>query len=290
MKDQESLMDIITSITQMKRFSAQARATNRTIAFVPTMGFFHEGHLSLMREGRKRGDILAISIFVNPTQFAPSEDFEKYPRNFERDRRMAEQVGVDVLFAPEAGEMYPPDHQTFVRVTGVTQGLCGRSRPSHFQGVTTVVAMLFNIVMPHVALFGEKDFQQLVTIRQMVEDLHMFVEILGMPIIREADGLAMSSRNVHLQPDERNAARSLYRSLKIAEELLTQGNRMAGPILDEVKKVLQSEPLVRIDYIELADAETLQQVDRIDRDVVLALAAFVGKVRLIDNLVYRPGK
>jgi pantoate--beta-alanine ligase len=280
-------MDVITSVHQMKRYSAQARALNKRIAFVPTMGFLHEGHLSLMREGKKRGDILIVSIFVNPTQFGPSEDFEKYPRDFDRDSRMAERVGVDVLFAPEAREMYPSDHQTFIRVTEVTRGLCGKSRPTHFQGVATVVAMLFNIVRPHVALFGEKDYQQLITIQQMVKDLQMDVEVVGMPTVREPDGLAMSSRNSYLKPDERKAALSLHRSLECAREWISKGEDRARSLTKEVSEVIQSEPLVKMDYVEVCDARTLEPVDRIDRDVVIAVAAYVGKVRLIDNWVYR---
>ncbi len=280
-------MDVITSVDQMKDYSARARTANKKIAFVPTMGFLHEGHLSLMREGKKRGDILIVSIFVNPTQFGPSEDFERYPRDFARDSRMAESVGVDVLFAPEAREMYPPDHQSFIRVTEVTQGLCGKSRPTHFQGVATVVGMLFNIVRPHVAIFGEKDFQQLVTIQQMVRDLHMDMEVVGMPIIREVDGLAMSSRNTYLTPDERKATLSLPRSLERAREWISKGELRAGLLIEKAREVLQSEPLVRVDYLEICDARTLEPVDRIDRDVVIAVAAYLGKVRLIDNFVYR---
>ncbi len=283
-------MDTITSIHRMKQLSARTRAMNRTIAFVPTMGFLHEGHLSLMREGKRRGDLLVVSIFVNPTQFSPSEDFEKYPRDLDRDSKMAEEVGVDVLFVPEAGEMYPSDHQTFVRVTKVTQGLCGRSRPAHFQGVATVVAMLFNIVMPHVSLFGEKDFQQLVTIQQMVKDLRMEVQVVGMPTIRDPDGLAMSSRNAYLTPPQRRAALSLHRSLRRAEELISRGERSVAPLIGEVRNIFGSEPLVKTDYIEICDAQTLQQVDRIEGDVVIAVAAFVGKIRLIDNLVYRTAR
>jgi pantoate--beta-alanine ligase len=280
-------MEIIRTVNEMKEFSSRSRKAGKTIAFVPTMGFFHEGHLSLMREGRKRGDLLIISLFVNPTQFGPKEDFKNYPRDFERDRKMAEEVGVDILFAPEASDMYPPDHQTIVRVEKVTQNLCGRSRPTHFQGVTTVVLMLFEMVMPHVAIFGEKDYQQLATIQQMVRDLHLSVEVLGMPTVREADGLAMSSRNKYLQPDERKAARSLYRSLQEVKELLQKGERKADRILDEVNGILQSEPLVRIDYVQICDAHTLQDVDRVEGDVVVALAAYLGKTRLIDNLVFR---
>ncbi len=280
-------MEVIKTIKEMKEFSSQARRAGKTIAFVPTMGYFHEGHLSLMREGRRRGHLLIISLFVNPTQFGPNEDFKNYPRDFERDSKMAEEVGVDVLFAPEASDMYPLNHQTIVRVEKVTQNLCGRLRPTHFQGVTTVVIMLFEIVTPHVAIFGEKDYQQLVTVQQMARDLHMSVEVVGMPTVREADGLAMSSRNTYLLPEERKAALSLYRSLQKAKELLQKGERKAERILHEMKGIFQSEPLVRIDYVQICDATTLQDVDRIEGDVVVALAAYLGKTRLIDNLVYR---
>ena len=280
-------MKTIKTIKEMKEFSSQARRAGKTIAFVPTMGFFHEGHLSLMREGRRRGDFLMVSLFVNPTQFGPHEDFKNYPRDFERDSKMAREVGADVLFAPEAGEMYPPDHQTIVLVEKVTRNLCGASRPTHFQGVTTVVLMLFEIVMPHVAIFGEKDYQQLVTVQQMARDLHMSVEVMGMPTVREADGLAMSSRNTYLLPEERKAALSLYRSLQKAKELLQKGERKADRILQEMKGTLQSESLVRIDYVQICDAHTLQDVDRIEGDVVVALAAYLGKTRLIDNFVFR---
>ncbi len=280
-------MKVIRTIKEMKEFSCRARRAGKTIAFVPTMGYFHDGHLSLMRGGRKQGDLLVVSLFVNPTQFGPNEDFKNYPRDFERDCEMAEGAGVDVLFAPEAMEMYPPDHQTVVRVEKVTQNLCGKSRPTHFQGVATVVMMLFEIVMPHMAIFGEKDYQQLVTIQQMAKDLHMSVEVVGMPTVREADGLAMSSRNTYLLPEERKAALSLHRSLQKAKELLQKGERNADRILNEVRGILRSEPLVRIDYTQICDAYTLKDIDRIEGDVVVALAAYLGKTRLIDNLVYR---
>jgi pantoate--beta-alanine ligase len=281
-------MEIIKTVKEMRGFSSQARQKGQTLVFVPTMGFFHDGHLTLMREGRKHGDILIVSLFVNPTQFGPSEDFQKYPRDFERDRGMAEGVGVDVLFIPEASAMYPPDHQTIVRVEKVTQRLCGKSRPTHFQGVATVVAMLFNIVMPHLAIFGQKDFQQLITIRQMVKDLCMDVEVVGLPTIREADGLAMSSRNFYLRPEERQAALALYRSLKKANELLQKGERQAEKVLKEMTDILFSEPLVKIDYVQICNASTLEDVHEIKGDVVIALAAYVGQTRLIDNLVYKP--
>jgi pantoate--beta-alanine ligase len=280
-------MEVIKAIQEMKEFSSRARGAGRAVAFVPTMGFFHEGHLSLMREGRRRGDLLIVSLFVNPTQFAPHEDLKDYPRDFDRDRKLAEEVGTDILFAPEVDVMYPPDHQTHVLVEKVTRNLCGRSRPTHFRGVATVVLMLFEIVTPHVAIFGEKDYQQLVTIRQMVRDLHMSVEVVGMPTVREADGLAMSSRNTYLLPEERKAALSLYRSLQRAKELLQKGEQRTRRILGEMNGILQSEPLVRMDYVQVCDAYTLQEVDRIEGDVVVALAAYLGKTRLIDNLVYR---
>jgi pantoate--beta-alanine ligase len=280
-------MKVIKTIKEMKEFSSRVRGAGKTIAFVPTMGSFHEGHLSLMREGRKKGDLLVVSLFVNPTQFAPHEDFKNYPRDFEKDSRMAEEAGTDILFAPEADEMYPSDHQTLVLVERVTRNLCGRSRPTHFRGVATVVIMLFEIVMPHMAFFGEKDYQQLITIRRMVRDLHMSVEVVGMPTVRETDGLAMSSRNTYLLPEERSAALSLYRSLQRAKELLQKREQRASRILDEMKEILQAEPLVRMDYVQICDADTLQDVDRIEGDVVIALAAYLGKTRLIDNLVYR---
>jgi pantoate--beta-alanine ligase len=280
-------MEVITTINEMKSIVSQARQRGKTISVVPTMGYLHEGHLSLMKEGRRRGDLLIVTLFVNPTQFGPAEDFKKYPRDFERDRRMTEEVGTDFLFAPEAVEMYPPDHQTIVRVEKVTQNLCGKSRPTHFQGVTTVVMMLFQILTPDVAIFGQKDYQQLVAIQQMVRDLHMNVEIVGMPTVREPDGLAMSSRNTYLKPEQRKAALSIHRALLAGCGLLHKGERNADRILDEVGSILQSEPLVRIDYVQLCDARTLQDVTRIEDDVVIAIAAYLGETRLIDNITYR---
>ncbi|MCX5843210.1 MAG: pantoate--beta-alanine ligase, partial [Deltaproteobacteria bacterium] len=209
-------MKILNTAREMQAFSESLRNKGKNIAFVPTMGYFHEGHLSLMQEGARLGDFLAISIYVNPTQFGPGEDLGRYPRDFERDRSLAEGVGVDVIYYPENKEMYPEYYQTYVTVEAVTQNLCGITRPGHFRGVATVCAKLFNIVKPHVAIFGKKDFQQLVTIKRMVQDLNMDLEIIGMPIVREADGLAMSSRNVYLKEKERDSALSLSRSLMIA--------------------------------------------------------------------------
>ena len=270
----------------MQAFSESLRETSRKIAFVPTMGYFHEGHLSLMREGRRVCDFLAISIYVNPTQFGPGEDLERYPRDFGRDRDLAEGVGVDVIFYPENTEMYPEYYQTYVTVETVTRNLCGISRPGHFRGVATVCAKLFNIVKPHVAIFGKKDFQQLVTIQRMVRDLNMDLEITGMPIVREADGLAMSSRNVYLQKNERDSALSLSRSLNLAKSIYDSGERNAKKILKEVKTFIEGFPYTAIDYVKICDTTTLQDIDHLEKEAVLALAVKINKTRLIDNYVF----
>ena len=279
-------MQTITSIKETQAFSKRARIEGKTIALVPTMGFFHPGHLSLMEEGRKRGDLLVVSIFVNPTQFVAGEDYEDYPRDTERDQQLAKETGVDVIFSPTVAEMYPSDYQTWVNVEEVTKNLCGISRPAHFKGVTTVVCKLFTIVKPHVAIFGKKDFQQLVAIRQMASDLNFDIEIVGMPIYREEDGLAMSSRNKYLTSDERKAALCLFRSLKRAEELFAQDERKAEEIISEAKKIIEAERLARIDYLKICDVKTLKDVEQIiQEEVVLALAVKIGKARLIDNIV-----
>ena len=270
----------------MQAFSESLRNKGKNIAFVPTMGYFHEGHLSLMQEGARLGDFLAISIYVNPTQFGPGEDLERYPRDFERDRSLAEGVGVDVIYYPENKEMYPEYYQTYVTVEAVTQNLCGITRPDHFRGVATVCAKLFNIVKPHVAIFGKKDFQQLVTIKRMVQDLNMDLEIIGMPIVREADGLAMSSRNVYLKEKERDSALSLSRSLMIAKKMYESGIKDASLILSEVRKFIEGHPYAAIDYVKVSDTTTLRDIDRVDGNAVLALAVKVNKTRLIDNYVF----
>lgn len=279
-------MKIIHSINDMQAFSESIRSKGHKIAFVPTMGYFHEGHLSLMKEGRKRGDCLIISIYVNPAQFGPGEDFQSYPRDFDRDRRLAEDVGVDVIFYPDDAEMYPPHYQTYVSVEKVTLNLCGMSRPGHFKGVTTVCLKLFNIVKPHATIFGRKDFQQLATIRRMVRDLNMGLEVIGMPIVRENDGLAMSSRNVYLKEGERDSALSLNGSLKLAKELYIGGERSASVILDSVKKYIERYPYARIDYAKICDTATLEDVEQLAGEVVLALAVKVSSTRLIDNYVF----
>jgi len=279
-------MSIISSISEMQALSESVRNTGQKISFVPTMGYFHEGHLSLMREGRSRGDVLAISIYVNPTQFGPNEDFEKYPRDFERDKALAHGVGVDVIFYPEDREMYPEHYQTYVNVENVTQNLCGISRPGHFRGVTTICAKLFNIVKPHFAIFGKKDFQQLVAVKRMVLDLNMDLEVIGMPIVREADGLAMSSRNVYLKVDERESALSLSRSLKVAKQMYDRGERDVTAILGLVRKYIEGYPHTSIDYAKICGTTTLEEIGRIEDEAVLALAVRINNTRLIDNYVF----
>lgn len=279
-------MKIVHSVCEMQSISELERQGKRRIAFVPTMGYFHEGHLNLMRTGRKCGDCLVVSIYVNPTQFAPTEDFEVYPRDFERDSRLAEEIGADVLFNPDNREMYPNGYQTYVQVEGLTNNLCGISRPLFFRGVTTVCTKLFHIVQPHIAIFGKKDFQQYVTIKRMVCDLNMGIEILGVETTRESDGLAMSSRNVYLKPEERKSALSLSRALTLAGELYNKGERDASIILDKVRSLICCCPGTEIDYASICDTSTMRDILRIDGEAVLALAVRIGKTRLIDNCVF----
>jgi len=280
-------MQIIELISDMRQWSERQRRGRQRIVLVPTMGFLHEGHLCLMREARRRGDMVVASIFVNPTQFTPGEDFATYPRDFERDRRMLDAENVDVLFHPSVAQIYPVGAQTFVEVERLSLPLCGSVRPGHFRGVATVVAKLFNIVQPHLAIFGEKDYQQLQVIRRMVRDLAMDVEIVGHPIVREADGLAMSSRNAYLTSAERQAALCLSRALCKAERLVRRGEVTAAKIVDRVRAELDNEPLVAVEYVKLCDVETLDEVDKIGEPALLALAARIGKARLIDNRVLK---
>lgn len=278
-------MEVIQRAKEMQERSLSLRSQGKTIGFVPTMGYFHEGHLSLMRRARRECDIVVISIYVNPLQFGPREDFDRYPRDLERDLRMAEEAGVDIVFAPSDEEMYPEGFQTFVEVTELTRGLEGFYRPGHFRGVTTVVAKLFNIVLPHKAYFGEKDFQQLRVIQRMVRDLNFPIEIVPCPTVRETDGLAMSSRNTYLSAEERAAATVLYRSLKAADELFRGGERNVSRLKAKIWEVLATEPQVRPQYVEIVDAETFESISHIDRPAVILLAAFVGRARLIDEWV-----
>ncbi len=281
-------MRIIESVAEMQQAAEGWRCDGKRIGLVPTMGYLHEGHLELMRSLRPQCDILVISIFVNPAQFAPNEDFERYPRDLERDIRLASAVGVDLGFIPQAAEIYPEGYQTYVTVTEVAAPLCGRSRPVFFRGVATVVAKLFHMVKPHVAVFGEKDFQQLVTVRRMVQDLNMEVEIIGHPTVREADGLAMSSRNAYLTPEQRPKAVRLNQSLRRAQALVQGGEQAGEVILNKVREVLDEGNDVRIDYAELCDPATLQPVTRVEGPTLLALAVHVGVARLIDNAILKP--
>ena len=259
------------------------------VAFVPTMGSLHEGHRRLLVEGGRLGDRLVLSVFVNPTQFGPGEDFERYPRDLARDGVMAEGVGTDVLFAPGVEEMYPAGRPlTRVTVAGLTDRLCGKSRPGHFDGVTTVVAKLFHAVKPHVALFGEKDFQQLVVVRRMVRDLDLDVEIAGVETVRESDGLAMSSRNVYLAAADREAALSLSRGIARAREAVAAAERLAEKIVSMVRETIAMHPQNAIDYVELVDPETLESVSMLRAEARLVLAVRVRGTRLIDNAALRP--
>ena len=277
-------MQTIKDIKEMQTRCMAARSAGQTIAFVPTMGYLHEGHMSLLHEGRKRGDLLVLSIFVNPTQFGQGEDLERYPRDFNRDETMARECDVDLIFYPDTASIYPDGYATYVTVEGpLTNTLEGACRPTHFRGVTTVVTKLLTIVMPHVALFGRKDFQQLAVIRRMAADLNLPVEILGMPIIRESDGLAMSSRNVYLSASERQQALSLVVSLNTAASVVKAGERAASVVLAKTVNRLESEPDLEVDYVKICNAETLEEVNEIDQESVMLLAVKVGKTRLIDN-------
>jgi pantoate--beta-alanine ligase len=279
-------LQIIRTIREMQSFAEVQRQQGRRIAFVPTMGYFHEGHLNLMRLGRRQGDCLIVSIYVNPTQFAPTEDYEAYPRDFDRDTALAEEVGVDCVFFPDNGEMYPAGYETYVEVEGVTQNLCGISRPRFFRGVTTVCTKLFHTVKPHVTIFGRKDFQQWMTIRKMVQDLNMDLEVIGMQTTREPDGLAMSSRNVYLNQEERASALSLSRGLLLAKGAFEAGERDAERIAAQVRDFIAAHPYVKIDYVQICDMATMKDTSRIEGEAVLALAVWVGKTRLIDNHVF----
>lgn len=280
-------MEVIETVNGMQRISEAARIAGRTIALVPTMGFLHEGHLELVRAGKKHADVLIMSIFVNPTQFGPNEDYGNYPRDAEGDLEKAREAGVDMVFMPSVEEMYPAGCQTVVTVGRVTQRLCGLSRPGHFDGVTTVVAKLFNIVKPHLAVFGQKDYQQLTVISRMVMDLNMDIQILGVPIVREADGLAMSSRNSYLNPEERQSAVCLKKALDLARRTFGEGEASARVIREQVEALINSRPHTAIDYVALCDPATLEDLEVLLDEALLALAVRVGKTRLIDNCILR---
>lgn len=282
-------METIDSCERMQRKSETLRLAGKTIALVPTMGFFHEGHLELMRVGKKHADQLVVSIFVNPMQFGPNEDFEVYPRDSEGDLSKAGEVGVDLIFAPSAEDMYPEEFQTKVGVERITKHLCGLSRPGHFDGVTMVVAKLFNITKPHLAIFGQKDYQQLTVISRMVRDLNMDVEIVGVPIVRESDGLAMSSRNSYLNTEQRESALCLKKSLELADDMFNHGETKADVIKKAIEKLILSHSFTKIDYVNLCHPETLEDLEAVERGCLLALAVKVGKTRLIDNCLIGKG-
>lgn len=281
-------MDILRAPEAMQQAALALRREGRRIGFVPTMGYLHEGHLSLVRIARARSDVVVVSLFVNPTQFGPNEDLANYPRDVERDEALCRRAGTDILFYPEAKDIYLPDHSVYVVEESLSRGLCGATRPGHFRGVATVVAKLFNIVLPDVAVFGEKDGQQLRVIRRLGRDLNFPIEIVSGPTVREPDGLAMSSRNKYLGPEERRQALCLRRALDRAEDLVREGERDSGRLRLAMQKVIEDAPLARIDYIELVDEATLEPVTRLDRPAMAALAVFVGKTRLIDNTVLEP--
>lgn len=276
-------MKICKTIADMRAASRAARHSGKSLGFVPTMGALHEGHLSLVRAAKAKCDVVAVSIFVNPLQFGPSEDLAEYPRTFERDRELLEKEAVDILFAPMPEEMYPAGAVTYVTVEGLSEKLCGKSRPGHFRGVTTVVAKLFHIVEPDLAFFGQKDAAQATIIRRMVRDLNLPVEIVVCPIVREPDGLAMSSRNAYLSPQERKSALVLHRALTEVKSRFDQGERRANNLIAAGKQTVAQEPAVRLDYFEIVDPATLDPVQKLTSCALVAVAAFVGNTRLIDN-------
>jgi pantoate--beta-alanine ligase len=278
-------MRVVKNVSEMQALADEFRNSGSIIGFVPTMGFLHEGHLSLMRNLRKQCDVLVVSIFVNPTQFAANEDLAKYPRDFQRDQQVCRAEKVDVIFYPSNLDMYPPPYHTFIQVENLSEVMCGHSRPDHFKGVATVVAKLFNIIKPHLVIFGEKDYQQAVIIRQMVKDLNFDVQVVTAPIVREADRLAMSSRNKYLSLEEREYAPLLYQSLLEAKKMCQQGVRNPIEIIEKMTTLLGKIPQVRIDYIALVDPETLTAVEKIQSEILIALAVYIGNTRLIDNIV-----
>ncbi len=279
-------MLIVNSVADLRKEINKYKKENKVIGFVPTMGFLHEGHLTLVKTSKKQCDVTVVSIFVNPMQFGPNEDFDSYPKDFERDKSLLEDVKTDILFLPSVEEMYPEGFSTKVCVTGVSDGLCGAKREGHFDGVATVVTKLLNMVMPDKAYFGEKDYQQLQVIKRFVKDLNIPVEIIGVPIVREKDGLAMSSRNVYLKPEERESALSLNKSFELVQRLIDNKELNPEKIKSEVIKYIDSFPHTKIDYVELVDTENLRPLTEIKDKFLVALAVFVGKARLIDNKIF----
>lgn len=277
-------MEIISSVTEMKAVIRSWKAEGLSVGLVPTMGYLHDGHMSLVRRAVEENDRVVVSVFVNPIQFGVNEDLDRYPRDLRRDAALCAGAGAAVIFHPDAGEMYPEGFASFADMSVVTEHLCGARRPGHFRGVCTVVMKLFNIVSPDKAYFGQKDAQQLAVIRRMGLDFNMDVQVVGLPIVREADGLALSSRNTYLSQEERVAALCLHRSVKLAGELYRQGVRDAVEIKAKVREVLDAEPLARVDYVEVADADTMQPVSLLERPALCAIAVYINNTRLIDNI------
>jgi len=269
----------------MWSFSERSRANGKSIAFVPTMGYLHAGHLSLVEAARRKADIIVVSIYVNPTQFGPKEDLKRYPKDLRRDQKLLKDLDVDMLFLPRTKDMYPDGFDSYIEVKGLSQKLCGASRPAHFRGVATIVAKLLNIVAPDYAFFGEKDFQQLVIIKKMVKDLDLPVKVISGPTVREFDGLAMSSRNKYLSAEQRKSATILYRALSLAKQEIANGARDPKKIIRQMRSAIKKEPVTKLDYLAVVDPETLDHIQRIRGKALIALAAYIGKARLIDNLL-----
>ena len=278
-------MQTVEDIEKMKILVERLKRRGKSIGFVPTMGFLHEGHLSLVKESLAKSDVTVVSIFVNPSQFGPNEDFRDYPRDFEKDSLLLREMGIDILFAPREEQMYPSGYQTYVQVENLHDRLCGKSRPVHFKGVCTVILKLFNIIQPDLAFFGQKDAQQAAILKKMVDDLNLAVVLEILPIVREKDGLALSSRNLYLNPEERRAARVLSSSLEEARKRIEAGERETEFIIDKIRQIIQSEELTKIDYVEIVDSTSLGPLRRIKDQALIALAVYIGKTRLIDNLI-----
>lgn len=279
-------MKIVDKILDVRLQVSEWKKDGLKVGFVPTMGYLHEGHESLIKKAASQNDKVVVSIFVNPIQFGPTEDLESYPRDLDRDSRLCENAGADLIFHPQKEEMYFDDFCTFVDMNGLTEGLCGKTRPIHFRGVCTVVSKLFNIVTPDRAYFGQKDAQQLAIIKQMVRDLSIGVEVVGCPIVREEDGLAKSSRNTYLSNEERQAAVVLSKSLQVGKKSLEEGERDSSKIISAITEVINEEPLAKIDYVNIVDSLSVQEVQKIEKSVLIAMAVYIGKIRLIDNFTY----
>jgi len=281
------MLKVITEIDKMATYAKIMRKNGKLIGLVPTMGYFHEGHLSLMRAARKQCDTVIVSIYVNPAQFAPGEDFERYPRDIKRDEELARQEGADVLFTPSDQEMYPKGYATSVNVEGLTERLCGKTRPGHFKGVTTVVMKLFEIVKPEIAYFGQKDAQQAVVIQKMIEDLNLDITMKVLPTVREPDGLAMSSRNSYLKKSERKEALLIHKALMEAEAMVEKGEQSAKAIVKTIRGIIEKAPSAKIDYVSVVDPGSLKDLSTIKNEALIAAAVFIGKARLIDNVIVK---